>query len=104
MASASSACTPYELYSKESGKSYGNQPLSICDESFTPLEVRYDLEAARSIFTRKAIEAGPEQYVALPLGCCPIPEGFEPDLPVGFTPLVKAKNLGGAPGLNQSVC
>lgn len=104
-----SACTPYELYSKESGKSYGNQPLSICDESFTPLEVRYDLEAARSIFTRKAIEAGPNnmwRYRSL----LPIPEGFEPDLPVGFTPLIKAKHLGrriGSTNLyvkNDAVC
>jgi threonine synthase len=96
----SSACTPYELYSKESGKSYGNQPLSICDESFTPLEVRYDLEAARSLFTRKSIEAGPNnmwRYSAL----LPIPEGFQPDLPVGFTPLVKAKNLGKRLGSNN---
>ena len=104
-----SACTPYELYSKESGKSYGNQPLSICDESFTPLEVRYDLDAARGTFTRRNIEAGPAnmwRYRAL----LPIPEGFEPDLPVGFTPLVKAKNLGkrlGSKNLyikNDAVC
>lgn len=104
-----SACTPYELYSKESGRSYGNQPLSICDESFTPLEVRYDLEAARSIFTRKTIESGPNnmwRYRSL----LPIPEGFEPDLPVGFTPLIKAKHLGrriGSTNLyvkNDAVC
>jgi len=105
----SSVSTPYELYSKESGKSYGNQPLSICDESFTPLEVRYDLEAARPLFTKKAIEAGPDnmwRYRSL----LPIPEGFEPELPVGFTPLVKAKNLGkrlGSTNLyvkNDAVC
>jgi threonine synthase len=104
-----SACTPYELYSKESGKSYGNQPLSICDESFTPLEVRYDLEAAKPLFTKKIVEAGPDnmwRYRSL----LPIPEGFEPDLPVGFTPLVKAKNLGkrlGSQNLyvkNDAVC
>ncbi|HEY9137126.1 MAG TPA: pyridoxal-phosphate dependent enzyme, partial [Terriglobus sp.] len=104
-----SACTPYELYSKESGKSYGNQPLSICDESFTPLEVRYDLEAAKPLFTKKIVEAGPDnmwRYRSL----LPIPEGFEPDLPVGFTPLVKAKNLGkrlGSSNLyvkNDAVC
>ncbi|HEY9136773.1 MAG TPA: threonine synthase [Terriglobus sp.] len=104
-----SACTPYELYSKESGRSYGNQPLSICDESFTPLEVRYDLEAAKPLFTKKIVEAGPDnmwRYRSL----LPIPEGFEPDLPVGFTPLVKAKNLGkrlGSQNLyvkNDAVC
>ena len=89
-----SACrASFELYSKESGKSYGNQPLSICDESFTPLEVRYDLEEVRGKITRQSIEAGPPnmwRYLSL----LPIPEGFEPDLPVGFTPLVRAKNLG----------
>ncbi len=95
------ACrTPYELYSKESGKSYGNQPLSICDESFTPLEVRYDLDAVRGQITRKLIEDGPTnmwRYSSL----LPIPEGFEPDLPVGFTPLVRAKNLGKRVGSNN---
>ena len=106
----SSACrTPYELYSKESGKSYGNQPLSICDESFTPLEVKYDLDAVRGRITRKTIEAGPTnmwRYSSL----LPIPEGFEPDLPVGFTPLVRATNLGkrvGSTNLyikNDAVC
>ncbi|GAA3768495.1 threonine synthase [Terriglobus aquaticus] len=95
------ACrAPFELYSKESGKSYGNQPLSICDESFTPLEVRYDLDAVKGQVTRASIEAGPAnmwRYTSL----LPIPEGFEPDLPVGFTPLVKAKNLGKRVGSNN---
>ncbi|WP_419803966.1 threonine synthase [Terriglobus sp.] len=104
------ACrAPFELYSKESGKSYGNQPLSICDESFTPLEVRYDLEAVKGKVTRATIEAGPaSMWRYLPL--LPIPEGFEPDLPVGFTPLVRAKNLGKRVGCsnlfvkNDAVC
>lgn len=103
-----SACAPYELRNAE-GKSFGNQPLSICDETFTPLEVQYDLEAARPLFTKKNIENGPAniwRYRSL----LPIPEGFEPDLPVGFTPLVRAKNLGkriGATNLyvkNDAVC
>jgi threonine synthase len=92
-------CAPYELQNAE-GKSFGNQPLSICDETFTPLEVQYDLEAARPLFTKKLIEAGPAsiwRYRAL----LPIPEGFEPDLPVGFTPLVRAKNLGKRIGANN---
>lgn len=105
-----SACrAPFELYSKESGKSFGNQPLSICDESFTPLEVRYDLQAVKGKVTRATIEAGPaNMWRYLPL--LPIPEGFEPDLPVGFTPLVKANNLGrriGSSNLylkNDAVC
>ena len=104
------ACrTPYELYSRESGKHYGNQPLSICDESFTPLEVVYDLAAVRGQITRKSIEDGPQnmwRYSSL----LPIPKGYEPDLPVGYTPLLRTKNLGkriGASNLyikNDAVC
>ncbi len=95
------ACrAPFELYSKESGKSFGNQPLSICDETFTPLEVRYDLDAVRGKVTRATIEAGPaSMWRYLPL--LPIPEGFEPDLPVGFTPLLRAKNLAKRVGSNN---
>ena len=106
---SSGACAPYDLKCKECGKSYGNQPLSICDECFSPLEVFYDLEAVKGSVTRESIAAGPAsiwRYRAL----LPIPEGFQPDLPVGFTPLVKANNLGerlGASDLyvkNDAVC
>ena len=49
----------YELRCRECGKTYGLQPLSICDECFSPLEVAYDLEYARTRFTREAISNGP---------------------------------------------
>ncbi|MBW8748549.1 MAG: threonine synthase [Acidobacteria bacterium] len=106
---SSGACAPYDLKCKECGKSYGNQPLSICDECFSPLEVFYDLDAVKGSVTRESIAAGPAsiwRYRAL----LPIPEGFQPDLPVGFTPLVKANNLGkrlGASDIyvkNDAVC
>src|ERR1700690_2074838 len=85
--------TVYELRCNECGKSYGNQPLSACAECLAPLEVHYDLESVRGRFTRESVAAGPAniwRYKAL----LPIPAGFEPDLPVGFTPLVRAKRLG----------
>ena len=103
------SCTAYELRCNECGKSFGNQPLSACDVCLAPLEVHYDLEKLRSSVSRTAIAAGPMniwRYKAL----LPIPEGFEPDLPVGFTPLVRASRLGrriGAKNLyikNDSVC
>jgi threonine synthase len=103
------SCTRYELKCHECGKRYGNRPLSACPDCIAPLEVVYDLEAARGIFTREAIAAGPAsiwRYASL----LPIPEGFQPDLPVGFTPLIRAKNLGkriGADNLyikNDAVC
>ena len=106
---AYSCCTAYQLRCNECGKLFGNQPLSACDDCLAPLEVAYDLEAARPRFTRAGIAAGPNsiwRYAAL----LPVPEEFEPDLPVGFTPTVRAKNLGrriGAANLyikNDSVC
>jgi threonine synthase len=104
-----SSCTKYELRCNECGKSYGNVPLSACSECLAPLEVQYDLESVRGRFTRESIAAGPAniwRYKEL----LPIPEGFQPDLPVGFTPLIRAKNLGqriGADNLyvkNDAVC
>ena len=51
--------TSYELRCRDCGKTYGNQPLSICEECFSPLEVDFDLEYARTRFTREKIAAGP---------------------------------------------
>ncbi len=93
----------------ECGKLWGNQARSFCDECLSPLEVSYDLEAIRPLFTRKNIEAGPPnlwRYSAL----LPLPEGYEGTLPSGFTPLVQARRLGkklGASNLylkNDAVC
>jgi len=101
--------TIYELRCNECGKSFGNRPLSACDECLAPLEVQYDLESVRGRFTRETVAAGPMniwRYKEL----LPIPEGFQPDIPVGFTPLLRAKNLGkriGADNLyvkNDAVC
>lgn len=103
------SCRAYELKCNECGRSYGNQPMSACEHCLAPLEVQYDLDAVRGEFTRDRIQAGPMniwRYAAL----LPIPEGFEPDLPVGFTPLVRARRLGqriGAEHLfvkNDAVC
>jgi threonine synthase len=94
------SCSRYELKCNECGKRFGNQPLSACPDCLAPLEVDYDLEAVRGVFTRENIAAGPAniwRYAAL----LPIPDGFQPDLPVGFTPLIRAKNLGKRIGANN---
>src|SRR5437660_559390 len=44
----------YELRCRECGKSWGNQPRSICDDCFSPLEVSYDYDALRSQVRREA--------------------------------------------------
>ena len=105
------SCQTYELKCNECGRRYGNRPLSGCPDCLAPLEITYDFEAIQkqTPITRQSIQQGPYniwRYAAL----LPIPEGFEPDLPVGFTPLIRAKNLGkriGAANLfvkNDSVC
>ena len=105
------SCSRYELKCNECGRRFGNRPLSGCPECLAPLEIAYDLDFIQreGKFTRAAIQAGPHsiwRYAAL----LPIPEGFEPDLPVGFTPLLRSRQLGrriGAENLyikNDAVC
>jgi threonine synthase len=92
--------TAYELRCRECGKSYGNQPLSICDECFSPLEVDFDLEYARGRFTREAIAAGPLnmwRYRAL----LPVSDSYVPTTPAGMTPLLAAPRLAKRIGANN---
>ena len=92
----------YELRCRECGRNFGNQPQSICDECFSPLEVAYDYDALRAqvnrksdgrgSFTRESIAQRPPnmwRYAEL----LPLPADFEPRLPVGFTPLFQAPRL-----------
>jgi len=87
----------YELRCRECGRTWGNQPRSICDECFSPLEITYDYDAIRTSiaqgeFSRERISQRPPnmwRYSEL----LPLPAGFEPLLPVGFTPLFQAPRL-----------
>jgi len=92
----------YELRCRECGRSWGNQPRSICDECFSPLEVTYDYDAVRASLAQGSIDQPTSirarisqrppnmwRYAEL----LPLPEGFQPGLPVGFTPLFKAPHL-----------
>ena len=101
--------TAYQLRCKGCGKCYENQPLSICEECFSPLEVVFDLEYARSRFTREAISQGPLnmwRYRAL----LPVADSYVPQTPTGLTPLMAAPRLAariGATNLyikNDAVC
>jgi len=99
----------YELRCRECGKRWGNQPRSICDDCFSPLEVTYDYEEARAEFTREKIAArAPNMWRYAPL--LPLPVDYHATLPVGFTPLLSAATLGkqlGARKLcikNDAVC
>src|SRR5947209_3182323 len=99
----------YELRCRECGKTWGNQPRSICDDCFSPLEVSYDYDAVRTTFTRQQIAARASnmwRYAEL----LPLPANYSPTLPVGFTPLLNAPRLGERLGTknlflkNDAVC
>ena len=99
----------YELRCRECHKSWGNQPRGICHDCFSPLEVVYDYDLLRKHLTREKIRQGPPslwRYSDL----LPIPENYNPTLPVGFTPFFKAPRLGASLGSknlwlkNDAVC
>ncbi|HSB78166.1 MAG TPA: threonine synthase [Candidatus Methylomirabilis sp.] len=88
------------LKCRECARLYPAKPLHVCEFCFGPLEVDYDYPAIGAAMTRQGIEAGPPSIWR-----------YRPLLPVdgevtvgrycGFTPLVQARNLGKALGLNQ---
>jgi len=99
----------YQLQCRECKKTYDLQPLSSCEECFSPLEVAFDLDYARTRFTRDAISQGPLnmwRYRTL----LPVPDSYVPQTPAGMTPLLAAPRLAsriGARNLyikNDAVC
>jgi len=101
------------LKCRECGRYYPSSPAHVCEFCFGPLEVDYDYEVIRAQVSRARIEAGPKSIwryadlLPVELG----PDG-EPHVgsAVGFTPLIRARNLGDELGVkelwvkNDSVC
>ncbi|MGH7348954.1 MAG: threonine synthase [Candidatus Rokuibacteriota bacterium] len=83
------------LKCRECGRGYPASPVLVCEVCFGPLEVHYDYEVIRARISRARIEAGPKsiwRYAdLLPLE---VADGAPPiGAAVGFTPLVRARNL-----------
>ena len=88
------------LKCRECARPYPAKPLHVCEFCFGPLEVDYDYEAIGRALNHRTIEAGPPnlwRYRAL------LPVDGEPTVGrhCGFTPLVRAQNLGKALGLTH---
>ncbi|MGA9526964.1 MAG: threonine synthase [Terriglobales bacterium] len=83
----------YQLRCRECGKTFDNQPRSICEECFSPLEVTYDYDQIKKHISRELI-ASRKPNIWRYRELLPLPAGFQPSLPVGFTPLVSAPRLG----------
>ena len=82
----------YELRCRECGRTWGNQPRSVCDECFSPLEVAYDYDALKASVSRELICARqPNMWRYSEL--LPLPQSYSAKLPVGFTPLFNAPRL-----------
>lgn len=97
------------LKCRECGRDYPSEPVHVCEFCFGPLEVRYDYDGIKRAISREVIESRPAnmwRYREL------IPIDSEPTVGLnnGYTPLVRAKNLGRELGLdnlyikNDSVC
>ena len=88
------------LRCRECGELYPADPIHVCELCFGPLEVAYDYDAIRGMISRESVAAGPRslwRYRAL----LPVEGDRIVDSHAGFTPLVKADNLGRALGLRN---
>ena len=88
------------LKCRECGREYPKEPLYVCEYCFGPLEVDYDYERIKKNLTKEVIEYRPKnlwRYREL------MPIDGEPTdgLKSGFTPLIRAKNLNKALGLEE---
>ena len=86
------------LRCRKCGQEYPLQPLNLCDFCLSPLEVSYDYKAMARGLSQEKLARGPlsmwRYRDMLPV------EGKEVDIGTGFTPLVKADNLGRELGLD----
>lgn len=88
------------LRCQECGRLYPLEPSHACEFCFGPLEVVYDYKTIARFLTRESIDRGPLtiwRYADL------LPTNVEAaaDLGVGFTPLLRARNLGEMLGLRH---
>jgi threonine synthase len=92
----------YELRCRECGKSWPGSPRNYCEDCFSPLEVTYDYDSIRKTVSHELFASrAPNIWRYREL--LPLPAGYQPSLPVGFTPLVSAPKLGERIG-SQRLC
>ena len=87
-----STAVPYHLRCRECQATWGNQPISFCQNCFAPVEIAYDYSQIRERISKDEIaRRGTTLWRYKEL--LPLPEHYDASLPVGFTPLVKATGL-----------
>jgi len=89
-----------ELKCRECDRRYPAEPVAMCENCFGPLEVTYDYVEIAAKFTRETIQARGKnmwRYRELLPGNTIPPSGVS----VGFTPLIRARNLATHWGLQE---
>ena len=92
------------LRCKECGRETPVEPTHVCDFCFGPLGPVYDYDSVARVISRERIEKGPLslwRYQDLLPVDGPQSNELAVDLNAGFTPLIKAKNLGELLGLDN---
>jgi len=90
---------PLFLRCRECGKTYPAEKRAFCEECFGPLDVEYDFDKIK--LNRRSFE-GRSLDIWRYFEVLPITERKNVvDLHAGFTPLLKAENLGRAVGVDQ---
>lgn len=86
------------LRCRKCGREYKQQPVNLCEFCFGSLEVVYDYESIARVISREKIAAGPLniwRYKEL------LPVEDVIDINPGYTPLIRADNLGRRLGLEH---
>lgn len=97
------------LKCKECGEEYPKEPLHVCDICFGPLEAVYSYDEIKKVLSRELIE-GREHNIWRYKELLPVDQEPTVGVKVGFTPLIRAENLGRALGVkeiyikNDAVC
>jgi hypothetical protein len=88
------------LKCRECSAAYELQPKHVCEFCFGPLEVEYDYDVIQGLISRDKIKNGPYniwRYQDL----LPVEGTPRVNLEAGFTPLVRAHNLGKLLGIKE---
>jgi len=88
------------LVCRECGKEYPTEAIHVCELCFGPLEVKYNYEEIKQKISRSAIEAGPLSLWRY-LDLLPVEGQGSIGISAGFTPLIRAKNLGAFLGIDE---
>ena len=88
------------LRCRECSREYPVEPINACEFCFGPLEVSYDYAAIARAVTRQSIQDGPTTMWRYH-DFLPVEAEEAVDIGTGFTPLIRAKNLGRLLGLQK---